>query len=152
MDESTTSVKSPLSPRSPPQSEHNAAETGLRFRLQSTPDVGGDIITSELIGTPGDDGGEEASTVHTADYRSTIEASLGWFRGRVQTMLRLRSDRVEDLVVKNAETKRIFVEFIHEPARRRLLVWLLGCCASSLLLFVGCWSGCCWSWLLVAKA
>ena len=123
MDESTTSVKSPLSPRSPLQSEHNAAETGPRPRLQSTPDVGGDISTSELIGTPLDAGGEEASTAHTADYHSTIEASLGWFRGRVQTMLRLRSDRVEDLVVKNAETKRIFVEFIHEPARRRLLVW-----------------------------
>jgi len=54
---------------------------------------------------------------------NAIESSLAWFRGRVQSLLRLRSDRVDDLIIKNADTKRIFLDFIQEPARRRLLVW-----------------------------
>lgn len=58
-----------------------------------------------------------------ADSENAIESSLAWFRGRVQIMLRLRSDRVDDLIIKNADTKRIFLDFIQEPARRRLLVW-----------------------------
>ena len=54
---------------------------------------------------------------------NAIESSLAWFRGRVQSMLRLRSDRVDYLVTRNPDTKRIFLDFIQEPARRRLLVW-----------------------------
>ena len=27
------------------------------------------------------------------------------------------------IIIRNADTKRIFLDFIHEPARRRLLVW-----------------------------
>ena len=65
--------------------------------------------------------GDEDRALSASD--AAIESSLAWFRGRVQSMLRLRSDRVEDLVVKNPSTKRIFLNFIQEPARRRLLVW-----------------------------
>jgi dynein heavy chain len=59
----------------------------------------------------------------SSQQQSAAEASLAWFRDRVQSMLRLRSDRVDDLVIKNVDSKRIFLDFIHEPARRRLLVW-----------------------------
>jgi len=66
---------------------------------------------------------EDAATTPRVDLENAIESSLAWFRGRVQSLLRLRSDRVDDLIIKNADTKRIFLDFIQEPARRRLLVW-----------------------------
>jgi dynein heavy chain len=88
--------------------------SGLNPSRSASPANEDDTLNGSQDDADGGDGTQQ---------QSSVEASLSWFRGRVQSMLRLRSDRVDDLIIKNADTKRIFLDFIHEPARRRLLVW-----------------------------
>ena len=66
--------------------------------------------------------GHKSPLVHNG-HEDATESSLAWFRGRVQSMLRLRSDHVESFILANADTKRLFLDFIQEPSRRRLFVW-----------------------------
>lgn len=90
-------------------------DEALQHSLESAPDDGNESGLLES-GDGIDEAGGKAQ-------ENAVESSLQWFRGRVQSMLRLRSDRVDYLVTRNPDTKRIFLDFIQEPARRRLLVW-----------------------------
>ena len=91
-----TSVELDISP--PPQKTSllsrsgSGSVNGSPERTGSMSVAGDDSLDETLEEYDG-----EASRTPNGDAEHSIESSLAWFRGRVQSMLRIRSDRVDDL-------------------------------------------------------